>query len=106
MGRIFGNDDDALKLPGAAIWRFRTWAESFGRTPKVPIGAADNPYFEDFRNRKEAPTAKTHQLLGAIREIRQSSLNADFSNKLNMSLRRRVLWAKMEDSFYAKRFSC
>ena len=61
----------------------------FGRTPKMPIGAAGNPHFDDFMNQKEAPAAKTHHLLGAIQKIRHASLNGDFVNKFNLSFRKR-----------------
>ena len=57
-----------------------------GRTPKIPIGATGNPHFEDFTNPKDSRAAKTHELIGAIRKIRQASLNADFSDKLNSKL--------------------
>ena len=50
----------------------------FGRTPKLPIGTIGNPFFEDFMNPAEAPTAETQNLIPAIYEIRQASLQADF----------------------------
>ena len=99
MGRIRGNGDDALKFKVATIRRFRSMAESFRGAPKMPIGAVDNPHFGEFTNPKAAPKTKTHQLLGLIQKIRQSSLNADFSNKLNMALHRRVRETKMKNSF-------
>ena len=62
----------------------------FGRTPKLPIWEIDNPFFEDFTNPAEAPATKTQWFLSVIRQIRQASLNADFSNKLNTALTRMV----------------
>ena len=48
----------------------------FGGDPKMPIGAAGNPHFEDFVNPKEAQTRKTHHFLGIIHHIRQASITA------------------------------
>ena len=64
----------------------------FGMAPEMPIGAGGNPRFDDFTDPKEAPETKTHHLLGAIREIRQASLNSDFVDKSNLSLHKRALW--------------
>ena len=77
----------------------------FGRTPKKPIAAVGNPHFDDFANPKEARAEETHHSLGAMREIRQASINGDFVNKLNLRLHKRVREAKMENSFYDRRFS-
>ena len=99
MERIRGNEDDALQFTGATIRRCRAWGESFREDTKMPIGAVCNPHFGDFTNPKEAPSKKTYQLLCAIQKIRQPSLNADFGNKLNMALRRRVRETKMKNSF-------
>ena len=68
----------------------------------MPIGAIDNPHFEDFTNPKEAPAAKTHGLIGLIHKIRQASPNADFSNKLNTTLNMMVRGAKSEEFFSAR----
>ena len=57
----------------------------FGRTPKLAIGAGDNPFFGDFINPLEEPTAKTHNLISIIFKIREASLKADF----------RVNWTRM-----------
>ena len=75
----------------------------------MPIGAIGNPHFEDPTNPKDAPTSKTHGLIGVIRKIRQASPNADFSNKLNTTFHRMVRDAKSEEFFSARRsllFSC
>ena len=52
---------------------FKPGQRVFGRTPKIPIGATGNPHFEDFTNPEDARTDKTHELIGAIRKIRQAS---------------------------------
>ena len=70
-----------------------------GRTPKMPIGEIGNPLFGDFTNPPEAPVTKTHGLLSAIRKIRHASLNADFSNKMNMALTRMVRSNKSDGFF-------
>ena len=90
MDGIGGNGDDALKFTGAEIWRIYTWWGVFGMTPKIPIGTVGSPHFEDFTTPVEAPTTKTHQLIGVIQKIRQASLFADFSGKLNSALRKRI----------------
>ena len=103
MGRIPGNDDDALKFPGSAIWRFLTGEERvIGGTPEMPIGAIGKPHFGDFTHPEEAPAAKTHQLIGVIRKIRHASLNSDFNNKLIMALRRRFRETKSEEFFLGR----
>ena len=56
----------------------------------MPIGAVGNPHFEDFTNTKEDRTTRTHHLLGAIHQIRQASITADFNGKLNLRLIRRL----------------
>ena len=84
---------------------FAPWRSFFGRTPRMPITAVGSPHFEYSMKPKEAPAEKTHHLLGAVREIRQASLNADCSYKLNMALRKRVRATKMENPFCAIRFS-
>ena len=71
----------------------------FGRAPEMLIGATDNPYFEDFTNPKDPPTAQTRQLIGAIRKIRQASLNADFINKLCTSRHRGFRGTKSREFF-------
>ena len=71
----------------------------FGRTPKLPIGTAGNPFFEDFMIPAEAPAAKPHSLLAALYKIRQSSLTADFQSKVNTTPIRRVRHAKTDDFF-------
>ena len=76
----------------------------FGRTPKMPIGTVGSPHFEDIMNPVEAPTTKTHHLVGVIHQIRQASLIAYFSGKLNSALRKRSRESKMGHTFYAKRF--
>ena len=58
--------------------------------PKFRLGAAGNPHYKDSVNPTAAPTTKTHRSLGTIRKIRQSSLNGDFGNKLNLTWRNRV----------------
>ena len=72
----------------------------FGRTPEMPICTTDNPHFEDFTNPKDAPTSKNQWLIGVIRKIRHAPPNADFSNKLNTTLNRRVRGAKSEEFFF------
>ena len=62
----------------------------FGRAPKFPICAIDNPFFEDFTNPVAAPATKTQNLISAIYEIRQASSEEDFQNKMNSALIRRV----------------
>ena len=69
-----------------------------GRTSKMPIGTAGNPYFEYFTTPVEAPTTKTHHLLGMIRQISQASLTADFSGKLNSALQKRIRESKTKHS--------
>ena len=98
-GGIRGNDEDALKFPSAAIWRFRTRETGFGRTPKIPICTIGNPFFEDFTNPIEAPATKVHGLISVIRKIRQASLNAYFRNKLSTTLRSRVRGTKSAEFF-------
>ena len=77
----------------------------FGRTPKLPIGSIDNPFFGDFTNPAEAPATKTQNLTSAIYEIRQASLKADFQNKLNTALIRRVRNTKNADFFGGRQFT-
>ena len=74
---------------------FASGRRVFGRAPKMPIVAVGNPNFGDFANPKEALGAKTHHLLGAIQEIRQSSLNADFRNKLHTAWLKRIRETRM-----------
>ena len=69
---------------------FTPWKVIFGRAPKMPIGPVGNPHFEDFTNPAEASTTKTHHLIGIIQKIRQASLSAYFSGKLNSELRKRI----------------
>ena len=61
----------------------------FGMTPKMPIGAAGSPHFEDFTNPKEAKITKTHHLLAIILQIRQESITAYFNGILNLRVNRR-----------------
>ena len=68
----------------------------------MPIGTVGDPHFGDFTNPMESPTTKIHQLIDAIRKIRQSSLNADFSNKLNTKLHRRFRETKSEGFFLCR----
>ena len=56
-------------------------------------------------NPADAPTAETQNLISAIYEIRQASLKADFRNKLDTTLIRRVGNAKMENFPRRKRFT-
>ena len=60
-----------------------------GRDPKMPIGAAGSPHFADFANPTGPPETKTHNLLGVIRQISETSLGADFNGILNLRLNRR-----------------
>ena len=99
MERIRGNDDDALKSQVRQFAGFAPGKRVFGRTPKIHIGEIGNPHFDDFANPKDAPTSKTQGLIGVIRKIRHASPNADFSNKLNTTLNRRVRGAKSEEFF-------
>ena len=57
------------------------------------------PNSEGFTNPKGAPAKITHQLVGTIRKIRQSSINADFDNKLNMASHMRFRDTKSEEFF-------
>ena len=68
----------------------------------MPIAAVGDPHIVYFMNPVEAPAAKTHHWLGGIRQIRQASLTADFSGKLNLSPNKRIRESKMGNSFYAK----
>ena len=74
----------------------------FGRTPKMQIGAIGNPHFEDFTIPKESPKTKTHQLIDVAHKIRQASLKADFSNKLNTKSHRRFRETKSEGFFLCR----
>ena len=67
----------------------------FGRPPKMPIGAVCNPHFLDFTSPIASPTAKSHHLLGASHQIRQPSLTAGSSGKLNSASRKRIRESKM-----------
>ena len=78
----------------------------FGRAPEIPTEAIGNPHFEDYTKPREAPTAKTHQILGVIQEIRQASINADFDNKLNMALHRRLRETKSAEFFLRRSIFC
>ena len=66
MGGIFGHYHDALKFESSAVWRFYTGSKSFRKNAKLPSGAAGNPFFEDFMNTADAPTAKTNDLLSML----------------------------------------
>ena len=81
---------------------FTTGQRVFGGTPKMPIGTAGSPNFEDFTNPKEAQTPKTRHLLGIIRQIRQASQTADFNGKLNLRLNRRFTQSGNGESFLAQ----
>ena len=61
----------------------------FCMNPEMPIGAARNPNLGDFMNPKGAQATKTNHLLGAIRQIRQASLTADFNGQLNLCINSR-----------------
>ena len=74
----------------------------FVGAPKMPIGAVGNPHFDDFMNSGEAPTAETHHLFGAIRQIRQAPLAADFSGELNLATGGRIRESEMKNSYYVK----
>ena len=63
------------------------------------LGAVGNPFFEDFMNPADAPTAKTHNLSSIIFKIREASLKADFQSKLDTSLIRMMGNAKTEEYF-------
>ena len=76
------------------------------RTPKMPIVAIGSPHLVYFTNPKESPTTKTHQLCDVIRKLRQSSLNADFDNKLNANSRRRFRDAKSAEPFLRQSVYC
>jgi len=77
----------------------------FGRTPELPIGAIGNPFFGYFMNQAEAHTAETRNLISAIYEIRHASSKADFRNKLDTTLIRRVRNAKMKNIFRGNQFT-
>ena len=47
---------------------FKQGRRVFGRPPKMPIGAIDNPCLGDFTNPSDAPATKVHRLLSAIRK--------------------------------------
>ena len=68
MGRLRGNDDDALKSPSATIWRFRAGATSTRANAKNADGYDRQSIFEDFTNPIEAPSTKVHGLISAIRK--------------------------------------
>ena len=74
----------------------------FGRTPKLPIGATDNPFFEDFMNPAEAPATEKRNSIVAIYEIRQASLKEDFRSKLNTTPIRRVRDTENEEFFMGR----
>ena len=69
----------------------------FGRTPKLPIGAADNPNFTDFANPTTAPTAESLNLINTIFQIRKASSEADFNGKMQLCLERRIRNIKTEE---------
>ena len=94
MGGIPRHDNDALKFASSTVWRFYTREKSFRRTPKLPIGAARNPFFEDFMNPAEAPIAKTRSVISALFKIRRESLTAVLRSKENTTLTRRVMNSK------------
>ena len=70
-----------------------------GRTPELPIGAVDNPFFDDFMNHADAPVAKTQNLISMIHDIRHASLKADSQSKLNIALIRRARNTKNGEFF-------
>ena len=91
MGGIFGHGDGALKFTGAAIRRISHGRSVFGRAPKMPIVAVNNPNFDYFTNPVGGgPTTKTHHLLGGIQQIRQAHLIAYFSGGLKLALGKRI----------------
>ena len=67
-------DPQLQQLGGFALGR-----RVFGPSPKMPIGAVDNPHFSDAANPTESPTTKTHRLLGIIHQIPQASSAAYFN---------------------------
>ena len=73
--------------------------EFTGERQKKPIWTIGNPFFGDFTNTIGAPEAKVHGVISVIHNIRQASLNADFSNKLSTTLHRRVGSTKSEEFF-------
>ena len=99
MGRIRGNDDDALKFTSAEIWMFRTGETSFRENAKNADSGDWESFFGNFMRAIEAPATKVHGLISVIRKIRQASLNADFSNKLSTTLHRRLGNTKSEEFF-------
>ena len=74
-------------------------AKSFRKDTQNSDRCGGIPNFEDFMNPKEAPAAKTHHFPAAIQKIRQASLNAEFGDKKNMALRKRVREPGMKNSF-------
>ena len=51
----------------------------FGRTPEMPIGTADNPFFSDFTNPEDPTVARAQKAIAKLSEIENSSLESDFN---------------------------
>ena len=49
----------------------------FGRSPKLPIGAAGGPHFRDFTTLSDSPLTQTRVALVQFREIQKASLEQD-----------------------------
>ena len=78
MDGIRGNDYDALKFTGAAIWRIYTWG-GFGGAPEMPISTLRNPHFGYLWTQLEHQLPETHHFVGVIQKIGHASLIEDFS---------------------------
>ena len=62
---------------------FTTGWRVFGRTPKLPIGAARAPDFKYFTNPNDSLVTQTRDVLAKLRGIRRGSLECDSHGKFN-----------------------
>ena len=90
MEGIRPNDYDAFKFAISTILRFYPRATCFRQGAEITHRGGWQPFFGDFTNPSDAPTAETQNLISMIFEIRQASIKADFQNKLDKALIRRV----------------
>ena len=74
----------------------------FGRTPKMPIGAAGNPFYNESMNPADSLVARARRVLAELREIQKDSQESDFNGKPNLSLRHQVWGLKSEQVFLGK----
>ena len=102
MEGVCGNGDDAFKFTCAPIWWIRTWAKSFlgehrkCRLAQLAIRILGMYEPNCITNRQNSSFVRE------IQQIRQASLTAYFSGKLNLASGEWIRESKMGDSFYAK----